>query len=83
MPHHKSKKILIYIFLFFMIGTLNNKNLKNFNFPKINKINILKINKKSNLELRSNLNFLKIKNLFFLNKIKITETINSNNLTEK
>ena len=41
MHQRKSKKILIYFFLFLIIGSLNNKNLINVNFAKINEIYII------------------------------------------
>ena len=34
------KNILIYIFLFILLGTINNKELNMFKFPKINKIEV-------------------------------------------
>jgi len=82
MPQKKSKQILIYIFLFLIIGTLNNKNLNKVNFVKINKILIQGLDEKNNLQLSKNLNFLKAQNLFFLDKVKIKEIIDINNLVE-
>lgn len=82
MPLQKGKKILIYFFLFLIIGTFNNKNLNNLFFFKINKISVMGLDEKSNFELQKELSFLKLNNLFFLNKIKIIEIINSNNLIE-
>jgi len=83
MPQRKSKRIYIYIFLFLIIGTINNKQLNNINFPNINKINIIGLDQKDKIKLVNDLNFLKINNLFFLNEIKIKKIINSNNLVEK
>ena len=71
MLHQKSKKIFIYFFLFLIIGTLNNKNINNFYFFKIDKILIKGLDEKSNNKLSQDLNFLKLNNLFFLNKLKI------------
>ncbi len=82
MPQTKSKKILLYFFLFLLIGTINNKNLNNLEFAKIENINVSGLNDKDNRELINNLDILKIENLFFLDKRKLTETINSNNLIE-
>ena len=79
MHQSKSKKILIYFFLFLIIGTLNNKNLTNLNFPTLNNIIVSGLDEKDNLELINKLNFLKVDNLFFLNKSKINEIIDSNN----
>lgn len=82
MPHRKSKKIFIYLFLFLLIGTLNNKNINDLYFFKINKISIKGLDEKNNNELKKNLNFLKFDNLFFLNKSKINAVVSSNNLIE-
>ena len=83
MPQRRSKKIFIYLFIFLIIGTLNNKNLNNIYFSKVNLIKISGLDEKNNLQLTNNLNFLKISNIFFLNKNEIAEVINSNNLIEK
>ena len=83
MPQQKSKKILIYFFLFIIIGTFNNKNFTNFNFPKIDKIEVNGLDKNDISKLKSNLNYLKISNLFFIDKFKINEIMNSNELVEK
>tara|TARA_B100000902_G_scaffold269905_1_gene255795 strand:- start:6418 stop:7089 length:672 start_codon:yes stop_codon:yes gene_type:complete len=83
MPQQKSKKIFIYVFLFLFIGTFNNRNLSNFNFPNINKIHVTGLDEKNNLKLENDLSFLKINNLFFTDKSKIVELINSHSLVEK
>tara|TARA_B100001057_G_scaffold80077_1_gene75271 strand:- start:3912 stop:4583 length:672 start_codon:yes stop_codon:yes gene_type:complete len=82
MPHRKSKKIFIYLFLFLVIGTLNNKNINDLYFFKINKISIKGLDEKNNNKLIKDLNFLKFDNLFFLNTSKINEVVSSNNLIE-
>ena len=71
MLHQKSKKIFIYLFLFLIIGTLNNKNINNFYFFKIDAISIKGLDEKNNNQLSKDLNFLKFNNLFFLDKLKI------------
>ena len=82
MPQQKSKRILIYFFLFLIIGTFNNKDLNNINFAKINEIVVTGLDKKDNLNLIRKLSFLKINNLFFLDERRIEEILNSNNLVE-
>ena len=82
MHHQRSKNILLYFFLFLIIGTFNNKNLNNLDFPKINEINISGLDKKSNYDLQEKLNFLMFNNLFSLNKLEVKEIINTNNLVE-
>ncbi len=83
MPQTKSKKILLYFFLFLLIGTINNKNLNNLELTKIENVTVSGLDDKNNYELINNLDFLKIESLFFLDKKKIIQTINSNNLIEK
>ena len=78
-----SKKITLYLFIFLIIGTLNNKNLNNIKLPKVNQIIVSGLNVKNNLELMNNLNYLKFDSLFFLNEIKLTEIITTNNLVEE
>ena len=68
-----NKKIFIYIILFFLLGTLNNKYILGLKFPKINKIQVSGLDKEESLKLKKKLDFLKTKNLFFLND---TETKN-------
>ena len=82
MQKQKSKKIWIYFFLFLAIGSLNNKNFKEFNFKNIDKIRITGLEGNNKFELLENLDFLKINNLFFLNKENIIEIIRSNDLVE-
>ena len=82
MPLQKSKKILIYLFLFFIIGTFNNKNLTNLELMKISEIKVEGLDEKSNLKLKNDLKFLKLNNLFHIDKLAIRRVINSNNLVE-
>ena len=82
MHQRKSKKILLYFFLFLIIGSLNNKNLINRNLTEINQISVKGLDKKNNQKLEEDLNYLKLTNIYFLKKQKIIETINSNNLVE-
>ena len=82
MPQKKSKKVLIYLFLFLVFGTFNNKDLKKNNFSKVNSINVTGLNYNGNLELMSRLDILKIENIFFLNENQIKEIMNSNSLVE-
>ena len=83
MPLQKNKKILVYFFIFFIFGTLNNKNLINFNFDKPTEIHIEGLNDQNNFDLKKSLIDLKMNNSFFLEKSEINEIIQSNNLVEK
>jgi len=82
MPQKKSKKILLYFFLFLLVGTLNNKNLDKINYLEIEKIFITGLDEKKNQEIKKKLNFLKSTNIFFLNEIKIIEILDADNLIE-
>ena len=83
MLQKKSKKIFIYLFVFLIIGTINNKNLNKKNFTKISKITVSGLDNKNNFELLNSLNYLKVSNLFFIDKHKIERIIKANNLVEK
>ena len=50
---------------------------------KIKNVTVSGLDKINNYELINNLEFLKIESLFFLDKKKVIQTINSNNLIEK
>ncbi len=83
MHQSKSKKIFLYFFLFIVIGTLNNKNLNKIDLIKIGEINVSGLSEKSNYDLTNQLNFLKISNLFFLEKKKITNILDPHSLVEE
>ena len=83
MLQRKNKKIFIYIFLFLIIATFNNKNLDISNFFKIASISIKGLDEKNKFELSKNLNFLKNDNIFLLDKSEIKSVIETNNLVEK
>ncbi len=40
MHQQTNKKFFLYLFLFFLLGTINNKNLNDFEFTKIKEIKI-------------------------------------------
>ena len=77
-----NKKIIFYISLIIILGTFNNKNLKNFDLPKINMVNIEGIEFNDNEYLKIT-NLLKLNNLLFIQKSQIKEILNSNNLIEE
>ena len=78
-----SKKLFIYFFLFIFLVTINNKNLSKLNFYRINDINVFGLNEEENLKIFNNLKFLQNNNIFFINKKKISDLMNSNNLIER
>ena len=77
-----NKKIILYISLVIILGTFNNKNLKNFDLPKINMVNIEGIEFKDNEYLKIS-NLIRLNNLFSIQKSQIKEILNSNNLIEE
>lgn len=78
-----SKKILIYLVIFFFIGTLNNKSLTNLNYPKIDKIEIKGLSEKEKFQLSQDLFIFKNLNMFFLKEKEISEILSSNKIIEK
>ena len=78
-----SKKLFIYFFLFIFLVSINNKNLSKLNFYRINDINVFGLNEEENLKILNNLKFLQNNNIFFINKKKISDLMNSNNLIER
>ena len=82
MPQRKSKKILIYLFLFILISSIGNIKLNNFQFEKIKNINISGLKDTENLNLINKIKKLNIENIFFLNGKEISALIDSNNSIE-
>ncbi len=77
-----NKKIIFYISLIIILGTFNNKNLKNFDLPKINLIDIEGIELSDN-EFLKIANLIKLNNLLSIQKSQIEEIFNSNNFIEE
>ena len=77
-----NKKIIFYISLIIILGTFNNKNLKNFDLPKINIVDVEGIEFNEN-EYTKIMNLIKFNNLLSIQKSQIKEILNSNNLIEK
>ena len=77
-----NKKIIFYISLVIILGTFNNKNLKNFDLPKINMVKIEGIEFNDNEYLKI-MNLIKLNNLLSIQKSQIKEILNSNNLIEE
>ena len=77
-----NKKIIFYISLVIILGTFNNKNLTNFELPKINMVNIegIEFNDNEFLEIT---NLIKLNNLLSIEKSQLKEILNANNLIEK
>ena len=77
-----SKKILLYIFLIIFLSTLNNKFFSKIKFKTIDKITIKGLEGEEKQNLLNNLELLNLKNIFFLNKYKLTKNLEDNELIE-
>lgn len=77
-----SRKIIIYLLIFFLVSSIGNYNLISFNSFKNVQFNIVGLDDSNILNMIKNFNNLKIKNIFFLNKSKISEIIESDTLVE-
>jgi len=82
MHQQKGKKILIYLFLFLIVGSINNTVLSKIRFDTIKSIQISGLNQNQNTNLLESIKELNLKNIFFLNGNKISKIISSNNLVE-
>jgi len=82
MHQQKGKKILIYFFLFLIVGSINNTALKIVQFENIKNIQISGLSKNQKIKLLENIEKLNLKNIFFLNGNKISKIIGSNSLVE-
>ena len=82
MHHRKSKKILIYFFLFLIVSSINNTALTKVQFEKIKNIKISGLNHNQKVNLLESIKDLNLKNIFFLNEKEISQLISSNSLVE-
>jgi len=82
MHQQKGKKILIYFFLLFIVGSINNISLNNLKLKKINHININGLGKNDNAILLQEIKNLNLDNIFSINKNEIINQINLNSLVE-
>ena len=77
-----SKKIIIYLFLFFTLVTINNTKLSK-DFYLIKKLNIKGLTISETSQLHNELKIFKKKNIFSINENNISEKIYSNGIIEK
>ena len=78
----KNKKIFIYFFLFILLGSLNNKTLKNTNFSKIKNINVLGLSYEENLYIANQIQNLNLQNIFSLDVNEFKNIFERNSLIE-
>ena len=78
-----SKKVIIYLCLFFLLATVNNNTILNFKLPKIEKIKISGFNLDQSNQVEDIIGSLKSKNIFFINQFEIKKNIFSDNAIEE
>ncbi len=78
----KSRKILLYLFLLALVGSLNNYKLNQLKLYKINKINISGLNAIENSNILEDITSLDLNNIFFLDTVKINKILSENSLVE-
>jgi cell division protein FtsQ len=83
MHQRKGKKILAYFFLLLLVGSINNINLIDLKFKKINNINVTGLGDSGNTILLKDIRNLNLNNIFLINRNKIINQIDSNSLVEK
>ncbi len=78
----KNKRIFFYFFLFLIFSTINNKYLINLKFLELDQINVFGLKKNENLQISKELEIIKFKNLFFLDKNLINKILEPYNIIE-
>ena len=78
----KKKKLYIYIFLLFLLSTVNNLSLNNSEHLKlkVKSIYVTGLSEEKNLKISQNLNELIFKNIFFIDKSYFQSIFEKNNL---
>ena len=84
MMHQRiSRKIIIYLFLFTILASVNNLKYINLQIFKIDQINISGLDNIDNTNLHESIKNFKNKNIFFVDNFEISKNINSNNFVEE
>ena len=78
----KKNKIYIYLFIFFLLSTLNNIHFTNSDFFKFNvdQIKVSGLSEENNLQISDEIKNLLIKNIFLIKKEFILKILEKNNL---
>ena len=83
MMHQRiSKKIFIFLFIFFILGTINNTKLSH-DFYKVKKFNIIGLNQIEEKKLYDDFKIYRNVNIFFFSKKDISKIIYSNRTVEE
>ena len=83
MRQQKGKKILFYLFLFIIVGSINNTVLSNIKFESIKKIKVSGLHENENTILSQDIEGLNLKNIFFADGNDISNIISSHSLVEE
>ena len=83
MQQRKSKKILIYFFLFIIVGSINNINVNRLKLKNINNINIIGLDIGDKLILLKQIKNFNLNNIFSISKSDLIDKVESNSLVEK
>ena len=82
MRQQKGKIILVYFFLFLIVGSINNNSLNRIQLEKIKNIKISGLNENENENILKKILNLNLENIFLVNGNEISKIISSNNLVE-
>ena len=82
MHQRKGKKVLIYFFLLFVVGSINNIELNNLKFSQIKTINVSGLDERNNLFILKQIKNLNIDNIFFTNINEIKNVVEENTIIE-
>ena len=83
MHQRKSKKILIYFFLLFLVGSINNIDINNLKIQSIKNITVNGLEIEENSIVSEKIKDLNLDNIFLINKKNLSTLVASNNLVEK
>jgi len=83
MHQRKSKKVLIYFFLLFLLGSINNIDINDLKFQSVKDIKVIGLEDKDNLIISKKIENLNLDNIFLINQKYLSTQIESNNLVEK
>ncbi len=82
MHQKKNRNILLYFLLFIILGTTHNQILNKTNLLEIKHIKVFGLKDYENKKIVEDLNFLRLKNLLFIDQNDIKNILDLNNLIE-
>ena len=82
MRQRKSKQILTYFFLLFLLGSITNLTFQDNQLLNLKEIIVSGLDEKENEDLKNKIHDLKLENIFFINENQIKNVIEINSLIE-